>query len=297
MVMSMTGFALKTITLTNNRMTAHLTLSIKSLNSRFLEATCKMPGSLQYLETDLVKRFKETLLRGYVVFAVHISNQSFFKGPATAEINTAQSYLNAIATLQKECNLQGTVSIRDILTLPSIFSIEEQVMSQTEKDTIFRAVDELLQDLVKARSLEGSALYDDLIKRCEIIHAEITIVMHEAKRTMEERKIKLLEKLASLNTQTPQDGHDTQRNSLYFDLDKIDIHEEIIRFNNHLKTFCAYLESDDQEKGRRLDFTLQELAREINTITAKCSDSVISSHAINIKVELEKAREQIQNIV
>ena len=80
-------------------------------------------------------------------------------------------------------------------------------------------------------------------------------------------------------------------------LDKIDIHEEITRLNSHLDRLIQTLISHDAEKGKRLDFTLQELGREINTITAKCSDSTISAHAINVKVEIEKMREQIQNIV
>ena len=90
---------------------------------------------------------------------------------------------------------------------------------------------------------------------------------------------------------------DAQKNGLYALLNKIDIHEEITRLNSHLENFITILQQPDAEKGKRLDFTLQELGREINTITAKCSDSTISSHAINVKVEIEKMREQIQNIV
>ena len=90
---------------------------------------------------------------------------------------------------------------------------------------------------------------------------------------------------------------EAQKNALYTMLDKIDIHEEITRFNSHLSQLDKHLKSPDIEKGKRLDFTLQELAREINTIAAKCSDSTISKHAINVKVEIEKTREQVQNIV
>ncbi len=88
-----------------------------------------------------------------------------------------------------------------------------------------------------------------------------------------------------------------QKSGLYSMLDKIDIHEEITRLNSHLDHVVTNLQSDEPEKGKRLDFTLQELGREINTIAAKCSDSTISTHAINVKVEIEKIREQIQNIV
>lgn len=293
----MTGFAIKTITLTKQRLTVQLTLSIKSLNSRFLETTCKVPNALYHLETDFIKRFKEELLRGYVLFTVHINNPSFFKGPVSVEMNTAQSYLAAIKTLQDQCSIQGNITINDIITLPSVFSIEEQGISEPEKNSILKAVDELLQDLIKVRTNEGKALYEDLQKRCVNVDVEINNIEREAERTMKERKAKILEKINLLNAQQGNETSETQRISLYFDLDKIDIHEEITRFKNHIKTFKSCLESPEQEKGRRLDFTLQELAREVNTIAAKCSDSTISSHAINIKVELEKAREQVQNIV
>jgi uncharacterized protein (TIGR00255 family) len=95
----------------------------------------------------------------------------------------------------------------------------------------------------------------------------------------------------------PSSLAEMQKNALYVVLDKIDVHEEIVRFKNHIQTLQNSLISKDIEKGKRIDFILQELSREINTITAKCSDGTISSHAINIKVELEKAREQTQNVV
>ena len=93
------------------------------------------------------------------------------------------------------------------------------------------------------------------------------------------------------------DMADARKSAMYAMLDKIDIHEEIVRFQSHLKNLQDLLNSAGVEKGKRLDFTFQELAREINTITAKCSDSKICEQAINIKVEIEKSREQTQNIV
>ena len=95
-----------------------------------------------------------------------------------------------------------------------------------------------------------------------------------------------------------EDAHaELQRRAVYTALDKMDINEEIVRFKTHLKSLRSTLASDAAEKGKRIDFTLQELGREINTIAAKCSDASISTRAINIKVDLEKAREQAQNIV
>jgi uncharacterized protein (TIGR00255 family) len=125
---------------------------------------------------------------------------------------------------------------------------------------------------------------------------EMAILEKSASHVMQAKKEKITARLTTLDTSN-QEMSDAQRNALYFELDKIDIHEEIVRFKSHLETFTKALHTKELEKGRRLDFILQEMAREINTITSKCSDAEISAHAINIKVELEKAREQVQNIV
>ena len=103
-------------------------------------------------------------------------------------------------------------------------------------------------------------------------------------------------KLGELDQQQT-DVVELRRTQLYYDLERMDIHEEIVRFKSHLQALKAIIHSQDIEKGRRVDFTLQELMREVNTIAAKCSDASISTHAITIKIELEKIREQAQNIV
>ena len=113
---------------------------------------------------------------------------------------------------------------------------------------------------------------------------------------MEEQKEKIAVALKEFEADENQQN-EIQKNAAYALLDKIDIHEEIVRFTTHLGVLEKEIRADKVEKGKRLDFTLQELAREINTITAKCSDATISTMAIDIKVELEKAREQSQNIV
>ena len=125
---------------------------------------------------------------------------------------------------------------------------------------------------------------------------EMAAIEKRSKKHIAEKK----EKLNSLMQELEGDASelaDMRKGALYTILDKIDIHEEIVRFQSHLKNLKTLLQSDADEIGKRLDFTLQELAREVNTITAKCADAQITRLAINIKVEIEKAREQAQNIV
>ena len=126
--------------------------------------------------------------------------------------------------------------------------------------------------------------------------AEITDIKKTFKETFKEKQEEINNKIKELANLDPE-FIKQQRIQYYQELDRADIHEEIVRFNTHLKTFDALLKKKQPEKGRQLDFILQELGRETNTIAAKTTNSSISAHAIAIKVELEKCREQIQNIV
>ncbi len=297
MVVSMTGFATKSLTLTGpDGSQATLSLMLKSLNGRYFEAHCKLPFALTHLETECIKIFKQKLRRGSIQFIAQISNPMVFKGSIHADLPTVKSYLKECETIQKECNVPGTLTIADLLSLPTIFTTGEHSIDKKTQQTILQVVQELTEALMQVRVKEGGALQKDLETRVSAVQKHIAQIEKRAHTVMESRKKKVAEQLALLEKTSP-DFVETQRNALYLELDRIDIHEEIVRFKNHLETFKTHLMSDESEKGRRLDFILQELNRETNTIAAKCADAEISSLAINIKVELEKAREQVQNIV
>ncbi|HEX2977924.1 MAG TPA: YicC/YloC family endoribonuclease [Candidatus Babeliales bacterium] len=297
MVVSMTGFALKNIQLKKaDGSTVLLTMSVKSLNSRFFETTCKMPNALQFLELEFIKQLKEHLIRGHVTLLIHAMSANSFKGPVQVDMPTVKSYLNALELIKKSTKIEGEPMLSDIVSLPNIFTFEEQTADESLRTPIMQALADLIAQLDKTREVEGAALLKDLEKRMQNSHAEMAILEKEAAIFMKAKKEKTTARLATLDTSN-QEMADSQRNALYFELDKIDINEEIVRFKSHMTTFLKTVHAPEIEKGRRLDFILQEMAREINTITSKCSDAAISTHAINIKVELEKAREQVQNIV
>lgn len=162
---------------------------------------------------------------------------------------------------------------------------------------MLEAVDALADDLIIAQEQEGAALKTDITTRVEHMQQEMSNIATESKKLIEKQKNTVNELTAQVDKENIDPQIATQLSSAYAFLDKIDIHEEITRFNSHIESLQEQVSSNKIDKGKRLDFTLQELAREINTITAKCSDAAISKLAINIKVELEKAREQAQNIV
>jgi len=146
------------------------------------------------------------------------------------------------------------------------------------------------------RRKEGLELTTDIKKRISIMGQEMANIEKASAIHIEAQKEKVNQAVQALQGDESSLA-DTRKNALFSILDKIDIHEEITRFKSHLQNLLDQLNSQANEKGKRLDFTLQELSREINTISAKCSDAAIGTHAINIKVEIEKMREQVQNIV
>lgn len=296
MIRSMTGFATKSFILTMKETKVPVSINLKSLNSRYFDAICKLPYPLSNLETDFVKVFKTRLLRGSINFTIHLGNSNAFKGAIEPSIPTLQNYFNALETIKKKFPVEGTVSITDVLMLPNIFITEEIEINDATKNHIFTATEDLLQELIKVQTNEGIALKKDILNRIAIIEKEINNIEKAFESLMLSQKQKMHDALKELENDSSKFA-EMQKNTLFAILDKIDVHEEIVRFKNHIKTLVQSLESADIEKGKRIDFILQELSREINTITAKCSDGAISSHAINIKVELEKAREQTQNIV
>jgi uncharacterized protein (TIGR00255 family) len=297
MIMSMTGFGTSTLSIPVKDNVLYITLSLKTLNSRFFESTCKLPYALTELETTVLKVFKAKLFRGTLYFSVHVHNPSILKGGVTPSLNMIKQYLNAIETIKKDTHIEGTISLHDLITLPNIFEIPEEMLPRDAIELLLQEVDKLIELVIISRKQEGQSLLKDLEQRVQNMQELITQIEPRAQQVLIEKKQTISTTLAALPYQEASENKEQHLLMLYGQLDKIDIHEEIFRFKTHLAHFDKVLHNADQEKGKKLDFILQEMFREINTMNAKCSDSQISEYAISLKVELEKAREQVQNIV
>lgn len=297
MIHSMTGFASKTfVILTPSGERSSISLNLKSLNSRFFETSIKLPLGLSHLETSLIKQFKDTLHRGHIYFTAYLTNPNVFEGTITPAMTILDGYMAAMKNIKEKYNLPDEIKLDNILRLPNIFSKEEQPLDEASTNQILQAITELINKVLADRATEGDILAVDLDNRIATIQHEMKIISERAHVVVEECKKKVHATLQEIGADDNLIVN-AQKSGLYSILDKIDIHEEITRLNSHLQQLTTNLHSQETEKGKRLDFTLQELGREINTIAAKCSDAIISSHAINVKVEIEKMREQVQNIV
>ncbi len=304
MIISMTGFSSAIISLpikdqlTGTLHDVQLSMTLKTLNSRYFEVNCRIPTSLGFLETEMIKLFKKEFHRGTVQFTIYMSSPSALTGAIEPAISTVKGYISALEKIQSECNLPGNITISDLVTLDNIFEKKETPLSKETIERLHQEIQTLTQKCVLTRIEEGKSLQKDIKERLTLLHRYMAELEPRALEVTANKKIQLLENLKSvLKEVAPDISPESQISATYNQLEKLDIHEEIVRFKTHLETLDKILVSSDIINGKKIDFTLQELFRETNTIAAKCSDATISSLAISIKVELEKAREQAQNIV
>jgi uncharacterized protein (TIGR00255 family) len=296
MLASMTGFSATTAELTTKEESPLiLFIEIKSLNSRFFEISNRLPSGLSHLEHKLVSILKKKLIRGRVFLNIRVGAQGVLLEKIVPSVETAKGYLDAAEFIKKQCNLSGDISLADLLNFPDVFVFEKGILTQEQEQEFMNVFEQCVQEIIKSRQAEGENLRDDLQRCFASCKEKIDQVDILAIEVLEKKK----EEIST--TRTAADEGDEQARvhleELYKMIDKIDVHEEVIRFKSHLNAIEKIVGDEQLDKGRRLDFTLQELMREINTVTAKCSSYPISTVAVDIKVELEKAREQAQNIV
>lgn len=301
MVLSMTGFATHTFELPAGAQTATATIHLKSLNARFFEASCKMPFVFSSLETAILKRLRERLVRGTVYCTIFLNSPMPLGGEPQASLSIVEGYLNAAEEIEKKfghrAHISQDLSITNILMLPNVIEFAENTLDATITKHLLEHIDETIDLLIAERTREGSALTSDLEQRLATIAETVAIVRRRAAVVVELKKNKLISDMKQLIAHASVEEKDHYFQLIYGQLDKLDIHEEIVRLETHVANAHAIIALTGLEKGKRLDFTLQEMSREANTIGAKCADSELGSLAITIKVELEKLREQVQNII
>lgn len=296
MLQSMTGYAAKNFSFTDKSGNkTDVSISIKTLNSRYFELTPRIPYIFSSLETQLISFFKKKFKRGNVYLNINLSDPNAFKTEVEPSLTSLKGYLNAINKIKETFNIKDEVKISDILRLPNILITKDENLSENLKKDFLDAMNLLSDEIIKERNTEGLELQKDIEKRISIMQNSISEISKFFEVDSKNRQHKINEQLKTLNSESEID--EIKIKTLYFELDKMDINEEIVRFKSHLLNLQNIINSDQVEKGKQLDFTLQEIGREINTILAKTSNSEVSALALKVKVEVEKTREQAQNIV
>jgi uncharacterized protein (TIGR00255 family) len=292
----MTGFSSKTVVFPTKRgAEVSLEVEIKSLNSRFFESTCKLPSSLSFLEIPIINLLKEKLVRGRVFVVLKVSGEGGAFEKVSPVIKIVDDYIKSINAIKKRSKISGQLTISDVVSLPNVFSFEKEVIGRAVEKNIIKIIEKVTDDLIKTRKAEGMRLKKDLDQRFSEAGRFIEKIGKLFDSFMKKKKAEI-KKMIMLSQKGDQEA-ERHLGECYDSIDKIDVHEEIVRFKSHLGVAKKLLASKEVEKGKRFEFTLQELGREINTIAAKCSNFDMSSAAVDVKVELEKVREQVQNIV
>jgi len=307
MILSMTGFATSSVSLPiTDGVSSILTITIKSLNARFFETTCKFPYALSPLENQIIKILKMRLHRGHVYCTMHVNNADVFGADVVPCTKTIASYVNALHVIKKKFHLDQPVTLDQIIRLEHIFETTERALDERIVALILQAIDGVVKQVIAERIREGNELLKDIKLQCSVINNQMQVVEEEAGKLRADQEKKIDQALHEVGGDKELLA-ELKKSSLFTILDRMDINEEIVRFKAHMHNLIIHLDAPlptDEgvpgaryEKGKHLDFILQELAREINTIAAKCANARVSTSAISIKVAVEKIREQVQNIV
>jgi uncharacterized protein (TIGR00255 family) len=290
MIKSMTGFGRAESDLKGFR----LTVEIRSVNHRFTEFSIRLPKSLASLEPDVKKFLQNTIGRGSVSMVVTCNGG---EAPEMPEIDfrTADHFYKLLESLRKRYHIKEQIDLEDICHFSEIFKSRQTQLSKGKAWSWLQpCLKNALEDLNRMRLKEGSALAADFRSNISALRKSLETIERIAPLRIEQFRARFSErikKIAKDNVVDPQ--RLIQEAAIY--ADKCDISEECIRFKSHIKAFEGFLK-DSQPTGRRLDFLLQEMNREANTIGSKANDDRISQQVVLIKETLEKMREQAQNV-
>jgi uncharacterized protein (TIGR00255 family) len=270
-------------------------IDIKSLNGKQFDCSLKMPAFLKPFEFDIRKRLSEKLQRGTIDCTISLKQTGTAK-PVTINISLAKAYYQPIAELSKELGLDDSHILGNILKLPEVITPTSDTLTSEEWEEFKAILDEAADDLNYHRLQEGKVLEADLLNRISNIEKQEELIAELEPK----RKIKIREGLVKLlEEQVGSEQYDKNRleQELIYYIEKIDISEEQVRLKNHCNYFRKILQDNDAEVGKKLSFLLQEIGREINTTGAKAYDATIQQAVVLMKDELEKAKEQVLNVL
>ena len=291
MIKSMTGFGRAEYADEKRK----ITVELKSVNHRYLDCSIKMPKKLSFFETSIRTLLKDYIQRGKV--DVYITYEDFTPDNFSLKYNRemARAYYSHLKEMAEEFGIENDVRVSTLSRYPEVFSLEEM---NVDEDEIWSDLDRVIRDAAEAfvasRIHEGDNLKRDLCEKLDTMLTYVDDIEKRAPAIIEEYRKDLCEKVSDLLADSKIDeGRILGEVTLY--ADKICVDEEIVRLRSHIGTTKKILE-EGGSVGRKLDFIAQEMNREANTILSKANDLTTSDIAINLKTDIEKVREQIQNI-
>ena len=285
MLHSMTGYGSASFKIDE----LEIEIEIKTLNSKYLDSKIILPSSISVYELELNKLLKDNLIRGKVDLRIK------FNDIANESVKFNKEVINKyINELKEVLDFDESQLLKNILSLPNSIKKEENIIEDNLKTRIFECVNKVIDQVIKFREFEGSNTKTDLIDnlaKLDSFKVNIESFSKDHRRQVDED---LKSKIDNLNVEL---DYGRLEQELFYYLEKIDINEEIVRLNSHLKFFADILNNNEVEKGKKLGFICQEIGREINTIGSKANNSSVQSNVVEMKTLLEKLKEQSLNIL
>ena len=270
-------------------------VELKSVNHRFLDINQKMPKFISFL--DIVARdvISKRISRGHFEVFISYTNQRDDSKKVEVDSQMLSQYMDALNEISKTYRIGSEITFDNIMRMQGVFTVTEQEDDQEAIISIAqKALNEALDNLIVMRKAEGENLHKDIEKRMETVKEIFNVIVDEAPKVPVEYMQKLKVRIRELMSDINFDEARIMTEVAVF-ADKCNIDEEITRFKSHIMQFEKTIEMNEPV-GRKLDFTLQEINREINTIGSKANNATITTAVMDIKAELEKVREQVQNI-
>ena len=292
MIKSMTGYGKGTLHAENRE----YQVEIKSVNHRYLDISVKMPRVLSYLEEDVKKQISEKIKRGKVDVFITFENNSQEGKNIQINKEIAKMYINQLKELAIEENISSNIEVTEITKFPDVLTIKNEQDDDIIKNELIATTKEATEKIVNMKSIEGEKIAQDLLSRISNIENKIEKISKKSAGLIEEYVVKLEKRIKEiLKTEEVDKNRLAQEVVIY--ADKCSIEEEITRLKSHIYQLENLISTNNNEAiGKKLDFIIQEMNRETNTIGSKANNLDITNEVINIKTEIEDIREQTQNI-
>lgn len=291
MVKSMTGYGRAE----ENVNGCTITVELRSVNNRYLDCSVRIPRLYLFAEDAIKARVQNTISRGKVDVFVTLDHTGAEKVRVSVNKPVADGYYAALTSLAEEYHLSNDISVSLLSSFPDVLLAEkaEEDVEQMAKN-ICSVLDRALADFDQMRTKEGERLKADILSRASTIESKVALVEERSPQTVSEYRAKLEAKMKEVLANTQLDPARILTEAAIF-ADKIAVDEETVRLRSHISQLREMLDKGGAT-GRKLDFLIQEFNREANTIGSKCSDIEIARHVVDVKAEIEKIREQVQNI-
>lgn len=292
MIKSMTGFGRCELADGERK----FTIEMKGVNHRYLDVNIRMPKKLNFFETAIRNLLKQSVSRGKV--DIFITYEDLSEGQAVLKYNEtlAKEYLVCLKQMEESFGLENDIRVSTLSRYPEVLTMEEQALDAEEIwNVLKKAMEGALEQFVETRTMEGENLKKDILSKLDGMQKLVTYIEERSPEIVKEYREKLEEKVKELLEDSQIDDGRIAAEVLIF-ADKICTDEEVVRLKSHISHMQEVLRSEESGIGRKLDFIAQEMNREANTILSKANDLEVSNCGIDLKTEIEKVREQIQNI-